>query len=913
MPELEIIPMSSMETLTSHQTDELFTFRQVDITDVEKAPHLIMPTGGTTGLPKPVPVSIGDWISQTHRLAGLIKLPDTLSTLPLYHSHGQGLLIRSLVLGMKLALLNALRPITAGIILTALDKSGVSALDTVPYTLKILAEAPGGIERLRQLESVGVGGSALPDDLGNSLITCGIKLRQLYGQTESGGLMEMSPDVKDGWNWLVPMKHAETYLKFEQVDENLYHLIVLPGLKTKRLTNRPDGSYGTNDLFQKHPTDPRKWRFASRHDDIIVMLNGEKADPVPLEHAVGRNEYVQVAVAFGAGRASLGMLIVPSPKAAGLPREELEKNIAPDLELGNSRVPAYARVSMDSIVLKEVGTEVPMTPKATVIRPRVLAQFASDIDDFYAERERAQNGTVESIPDGRVGEAVRRIVCTVLGVPESGQRTIADDDDFFTLGMDSLLASYVRVRLLREIDIGRQTLGTNVAFDHPSIKQLSQHVLDVRHGVDRGRSISNKQVAWDLIQKYTQQLAAIETGSIQRGSSHVVLLTGATGTIGRFILYSLLAQENVSRVYCLVRANSDEAAAQRIRKALKDAHLLDTLGPIQLEKIVALSSNLGSANLGVSEGVYENLRASVTAVIHNAWAVNFNMQLTSFENPPIASVLHLLNITRQSKLQLKPRFVFISSVAAIAHAQPTPITESRHGWDAVGNTGYAQSKWVAEELCTHAAQLSGDSGPDVQVIRVGQIAGDSRHGIWNPGEAIPLVVQTGLTVGALPVIEGNDEVHFWLPVDICAAAVVQLALLRDQASTPSIFHISSTEALHWNAEFLPALKKAGLRFEELPQREWVSRLEKSDSDVQRNPPYRLLEYFKGRYGNVGSNGTVKEGSPDGYQLIDISIAKKHALALENPIRVDEKLIAKFVRYWLDVAWKKVKEEDPKGK
>ncbi|OTA57463.1 NAD(P)-binding protein [Hypoxylon sp. EC38] len=807
---------------------------------------------------------------------------------------------------MKLALLNALRPITAGTVLAALDKSGVSALETVPYTLKILAEAPEGIERLSQLESAGVGGSALPDNLGDLLITRGVKLSQIYGQTESGGLMMMSPDIEDGWNWLVPMKHAEPYLKFEQVDENLYHLIVLPGLKTKSLTNRSDGSYGTNDLFHKHPTDPRKWKFAARHDDIIVMLNGEKADPIPLEHAVGANEYVQVAIVFGAGSSSLGMLVIPSSKAADLSREELEKKVTPDLELGNSRVSAYAKVSMDSIILKEVGTEIPMTPKATVIRPRVLAQFASDIEQFYAEREIVQNGTVGSIPDDRVGEVVRRIVYKVLGVPENGEKTIADDDDFFALGMDSLLASHVRVRLLREIDMGGQTLGTNVAFDHPTIKQLSQHILDTRHGVRDKRPTSTEEIARDLVQKYTGKLAPIEPGTIQRGSSHAVvrinplkccmfstnkknkLLTGATGTIGRFILHTLLAQENVDRVYCLVRADSDETATRRVRKALTDAHLLDTLAPSQLEKIVALSGNLSAANLGLSKEAYEKVRDSVATVIHNAWAVNFNMQLASFETPSIASVLHLLNLTRQSRQKMKPRFVFISSIATVANAQVTPIAESSHGWGAVGDTGYAQSKWVAEELCTYAAQHSGESGPNIQIIRVGQIA------------------------GALPVIEGNDETHYWLLVDVCASAVVQLALSHDRTSTPSIFHISSTEALRWNAEFLPALKKAGLQFEELPQREWLDRLEKSDSDIQRNPPYRLLEYFKGRYGNVKSRGTTEDAGPNGCQPFNISIAKKYAPALNNPIHVDDTLIRKFVKYWLETAWKDAKRCDDKG-
>jgi hypothetical protein len=511
MSALEIIPMASIEALVDHPGHEGFVFCQMDISSPSKSPDLLMHTSGTTGLPKLVPLCTSDWITLTRRIIGRVNLPDTLSTLPIYHSHGQGLLIRSLVAGTKLALMNALRPITAGTVLAGLDKSGVSALDTDPYTLKILAEAPEGIERLARLWFVSVGGSALPDHLGDHLIARGVRLRQLYGQTESGGLMAPSSDTQDGWNWLVPMPHVKPYLRFEKVDGDLHHLVVLPGLQTKRLTNRPDGAYGTNDLFKRHPTDPRKWKFAARHDDIIVMLNGEKADPTPLEHAVGGSEYVHVAVVFGAGRSSLGMLVVPSTKATGLSREELEEKIAANLDLGNSRVPVYAKVSMDSVVLKEVGTQVPMTPKATVIWPQVLAQFASNIDEFYAERERAQNSLAKAIPDDLVHTVVRRLVCTTLGVPEDGDGSMTDADDFFTLGMDSLLASHVRARLLREVNMGGRTLRTNVAFDYPTIEQLSQHILDVRHGITEGVTVSIEELARGLVRKYTRQLSPVAT------------------------------------------------------------------------------------------------------------------------------------------------------------------------------------------------------------------------------------------------------------------------------------------------------------------------------------------------------------------------------------------------------------------
>lgn len=38
------------------------------------------------------------------------------------------------------------------------------------------------------------------------------------------------------------------------------------------MTNQPDGSYATRDLFIKHPTIPDAYKFIGRIDDTLVMV-----------------------------------------------------------------------------------------------------------------------------------------------------------------------------------------------------------------------------------------------------------------------------------------------------------------------------------------------------------------------------------------------------------------------------------------------------------------------------------------------------------------------------------------------------------------------------------------------------------------------------------------------------------------
>jgi acyl-coenzyme A synthetase/AMP-(fatty) acid ligase len=266
------VELISMVGVAQLQSGEQHDMAPLEVDDVSQSPELIVHSGGTTGLPKPVHLRSGRYLVQLSA-APSAGAPDQLSTLPLFHTFGLVTLFSNLIQGTQLSLLDADRPITVSAISRGLDRTGSKMLVVVPYILKFFAETQGGIDRLVQLRQVMTAGSAMPDRLVDQLLDAGVKMSQFYGQTECGVLMVPSADQ---WNWLTPLPFTAPYLKFEPVEDGLYHLVILAGLQSKVLSDRPDGSYGTRDLFHPHPTDRSKWKFAARYDDIIVLLNGEK-------------------------------------------------------------------------------------------------------------------------------------------------------------------------------------------------------------------------------------------------------------------------------------------------------------------------------------------------------------------------------------------------------------------------------------------------------------------------------------------------------------------------------------------------------------------------------------------------------------------------------------------------------------
>jgi thioester reductase-like protein len=275
-------------------------------------------------------------------------------------------------------------------------------------------------------------------------------------------------------------------------------------------------------------------------------------------------------------------------------------------------------------------------------------------------------------------------------------------------------------------------------------------------------------------------------------------------------------------------------------------------------------------------GLDPEVLQQVNLVIHNAWSVNFNMGVASFENQ-IQGARNLLDFS----FKANARFFFVSSVsAAVRSGSVVPESHLEHLTDAQ-EMGYARSKLVAERLCLHARQ----AGLDARVLRVGQITGDTRQGAWNPTEAIPLMIRSATTIGALPTL--NDTLT-WLPIDVVAQVIVEIC----QSEKPhDVYHIVNSRSFHWTKDLLPMLRTAGLRFDEVSQQDWLERLGSSNPDPAVNPTIKLLDFFKSKYATPKNGPAV---------LYETQVAESVSKTLKNIGAPDAGLIGKMVKYWARV-------------
>ncbi|SPO06446.1 related to NRPS-like enzyme [Cephalotrichum gorgonifer] len=847
-------------------------------TEIETGYHVwIIHSSGSTGLPKPI------YQPQKSAVANYAMHMDMKAfiTLPLFHNHGISNMFRAIHSCKPIYLYNADLPLTRDYLTTILGRYNFEIFYGVPYALKLLAETAEGIDLLRELKIVMYGGSACPDDLGDDLVSKGVNLVGHYGATEVGQLMtSFRPREDKDWNYVREGASLSPYLHWVRRGPNLFECCVLPGWPSKVASNQPDGSYATKDLFEPHPTTPRAWKYIARLDDTIVLVNGEKFNPVRVEGTIRSNKAVTEAVIFGAGRPNLGVLVVPSASLAGKSAAETLEAIWPVVEAANESVEGYARISKEMVKVLPVGTKFPQTDKGSVIRQAFYRQFDALISEAYDAAE-VKGSDARRMTGAELRAFLQGVFADVL--PKSVE--FDEGTDFFFLGLDSLQAITIRSEILKSVDIGENKLGQTVVFDHPTIDKLTSYLHGLGSGVEVADEEPVETLMQSLIDKYSDELAPAP----QTATAYVV--TGATGSLGGHIASLLASDPSVTKVYCLVRASSPASASLRLRESLTQRRIHHTLPLSTRRKFVALPSDLSQPTLGLSPETYLAIASSnLAGVIHCAWSVNFNMHLSSFEKSNVAGVSNLIRLCVSARnagpaSAPAPSFNFCSSVSAVARSPVSPVPEAAPPLSWAQGMGYAQSKSVAENLC---ARAGANLGVPVRVLRVGQIVGDTTHGVWSATEAIPMMLQSAVTIGALPRL---SEAPSWLPVDVVARTVVEIA---SSSAASAFFNVANPRTFGWSTELLPALRAAGLEFDEVEPREWVRRLRESDPDPVKNPPVKLVDFFASKYDK-------DEFGPSMRYVTDAACAASKALSEAPAITQDS--VTKFVRYFVDTAWK----------
>jgi thioester reductase-like protein len=329
-----------------------------------------------------------------------------------------------------------------------------------------------------------------------------------------------------------------------------------------------------------------------------------------------------------------------------------------------------------------------------------------------------------------------------------------------------------------------------------------------------------------------------------------VLLTGATGFLGPFLLNSLL-HETPFTFHALTRASDPGAGMDRIRAALRGAHLLTPFLAEALEKRVrAVPGDLARHDLGLPSERWTALSTRVQAVFHSAAHVNYVASYDALKPHNVDGTRELIRFALTGR---RKEFHFVSSTFIYGWTVKSLLLESDNN-PAMENLdfGYAQSKWVAEQMLFAAE----DRGLKLRVYRPSLISA-SAQGVGSRDDIGVRLLTFMITHGV--AVDAMNQISF-LPADTAAHNIVTLFAQRDLPGTT--FHVTVDDYYNMADVAREITRSHGYPFTYYSIPEFVAEMNRRSG--KDDPIYPLLDFFNRSHPKIAAM-SHKRYSNDGYR------------------------------------------------
>lgn len=382
----------------------------------------------------------------------------------------------------------------------------------------------------------------------------------------------------------------------------------------------------------------------------------------------------------------------------------------------------------------------------------------------------AQPGPVSADADAAPRDRFRRLI-------DSYDLTGQEECSFADLGIDSLALAELRTDLQALLE----DHGAGELADEVNTRLLQRLTvaeffdLTARFADGAGRPIDTLRRALDdLSAEYEAREAAQmradaglplpELAPARPGAVTDILLTGATGFLGPFLVASLLSRTSHT-LHALVRANDAAHGVDRIVASLRRAQLwTPALEAKVRSRVRVVCGDLAEPALGIGEAAFAQLAHEVDAVVHNGALVNYVRTYDALRPANVEGTRELLRLAMTGH---RKAFHLVSSTFIYGWSTEPVVGE----WDANDamaglDFGYSQTKWVAEQLALRAQR----QGLDVRIYRPSLI---SPTGAGFGSQDDILVRLTAFMIEHGVAVEALNQVSL-LPADLIADHVVAL-------------------------------------------------------------------------------------------------------------------------------------------
>lgn len=431
------------------------------------------------------------------------------------------------------------------------------------------------------------------------------------------------------------------------------------------------------------------------HGDTQIKLSGVRMSPYEIEAAILQSGNGKITEAVVTKRRFNGLQNEDAPSVESLVAHIV---LHPDVKLSPTGTNValediqgadplrLTRAMRPSLILPVLGL-----PKSSTGKIDRNAVSRLPLPESSCCRQPSPDDRDSSLT--QMSEGVRMMAglwSQVLPVDVLSRHKLTERSDFFSVGGSSLLLVELRELIVKETGV---RLRLDYLFGASTLQSMADLIQDTRLEVETPtQRVVGDKIDWDRetmpplpdMEHHTCDLPNNGTGEQH---PRVIILTGATGQLGRALLNKLSDCPSVTAIHCL---------------AVRDASKLPN-GP----KIQAHSGDLREPNLGMDPADAAQIFASADTIIHNGAEVNFLKPYRSLRSTNVESTREILRLALHSRGRGNSiAFHYISSAAVSLCAGCDPFGEvSVRMYTPDSLDGYSQTKWASEVMLERTTEV----------------------------------------------------------------------------------------------------------------------------------------------------------------------------------------------------------------
>ncbi|WP_050021678.1 non-ribosomal peptide synthetase [Chryseobacterium sp. P1-3] len=409
-------------------------------------------------------------------------------------------------------------------------------------------------------------------------------------------------------------------------------------------------------------------------------------------------------------------------------------------------------------------------------------------------------------------------------------------DNFFDIGGNSLLVAVVAVALQRKLDM---KVYLRDIYQYPVLQDLSEVLINRAKAFREAAPIEDVEPYVELQQDVYLAPGTVFAGGFdpkQMENPAVIFLTGVTGFVGIHLLQELLDTTQAD-IYCLVRAEDEFHAMEKIDRCFKQYHIPQKHE--QKSRIIPVIGDLALPALGLSDDKFKMLATKADLIYHSGSSVNFIEPYSYMKAPNVEGLREIIKLAGAERTKCLALLSTISvySWGHIFTGKKVMLESDDIEQNILSvskDIGYVRSKYVMEAV----ADLAAKEGLPLITYRLGYAMCHSETGASAPYQWWSGLVKNCVEFQSYPALTELRE--GLITVDYMTKAMAHITKNKD-AIGKKFNLIASPETNLTLEDFFGLMKKYyAFPLKGLPYKEWRKQWE----DDSKNRLYPLTSLFK---------------------------------------------------------------------